>query len=184
MFRKFSLITIICLFFSMISMAQVSQSSADDEPKPSFKDRLYTGGTLGLELGTNTFINISPLIGYKITEKFSAGVGSTYQYFSTRYSANEKYSTSIYGGQLFSRYSINEQFFLHSEYQLLNMEVYDPIGFQVRRATVPFLYGGGGYSMPLGGRSALVGMILYDLLDHRLSPYSRLQYRAGIVIGI
>jgi hypothetical protein len=168
----------------MISKAQTSLPQSEQTPKPTFKERIYTGGDLGLAFGTSTFINVSPLVGYKLTEKFSLGVGATYQYYSVRFSPEEKYSSSIYGGQLFSRYILTDQFFLHSEYQQLNMEVRDPIGFEIRRATVPFLYAGAGYSMPFGARSAFVGMLLYDLLDHRLSPYSRLQYRAGIVIGI
>lgn len=166
-------------------VGQVSQSDNPPPTKPPFKDRIYYGGDLGALFGSTTFVNVSPLVGYKITPKLSAGVGVTYQYYSFRINATERFATSIYGGQAFSRYYFNRQLYLHGEYQLLNMEVFDEIGFEVRRETVPFLYGGAGYAYPLGQRSALVGMILYDFIQSRFSPYSSpLQYRGGIVFGI
>ena len=44
----------------------------------TFKERLYFGGNIGLGFGTTTYINLSPLVGCKITKQFSAGGGIVY----------------------------------------------------------------------------------------------------------
>lgn len=182
--KKIVFFTLLATFFSAQIVAQVSQPDADRKEKKPFKDRLFWGGDIGAAFGTSTFVNIAPLGGYRITDKLSVGLGGTYQYYSIRFS-DGKYSSSIYGGQVFSRYNFTDRFFAHTEYQILNMEVFDPIGWQNRRTNIPFLYVGGGVAYPMGRNSAIVGMLLYDTLQHRLSPFSSpLQYRGGIVIGI
>jgi hypothetical protein len=44
-------------------------------------DKLYFGGGLGFS-GNSSWVtfSISPIVGYKITERLSAGVGISYQY--------------------------------------------------------------------------------------------------------
>ena len=43
-------------------------------------DRIYFGGGGGFSAGTNfTSISLAPQVGYKITDRYSAGIGITYQ---------------------------------------------------------------------------------------------------------
>ncbi len=117
--------------------------------------RLTYGGNFGLQFGNITSINLSPLVGYRITDNFIAGVGVTYIYYSFR-TPNYSYKTSLYGGRLFSRYYILESVFLHGELELLNFEYYDPIFLEKSRYwyTTPMI--GAGYSSNgrLGGFTA------------------------------
>ena len=101
------------------------QKDDDDDEKIPLIERFYFGGNLGASFGTITFIDVSPMIGYRITPKFSVGVGATYQYWKdSRYTPDFK--QSIYGGRLFSRYVIAEDFlgagnlFAHTEYNMNN----------------------------------------------------------------
>ncbi len=97
-------------------------------PQNNFWDRVYTGGGIGLQFGSQTFVNISPLVGYRLTEKLSVGLSATYIYY--RYKNPNPaftYSSNIYGGSVFSRYLIFENLFAHVEYEVLRLEARDNV---------------------------------------------------------
>ena len=68
------------VFFGF-QLPSYAQREIDPEAKFSFKDRSYFGGSLGLQLGTVTLIDLSPLAGVMLSPKFSTGLGVTYQYY-------------------------------------------------------------------------------------------------------
>ncbi len=148
-------------------------------------DRIYFGGGFGLSAGSDvTNISLSPQIGYKITERYSAGVGITYQYVKIR---NFESSINNYGWSVFNRYNITRQFFAYGEYENLQFEFFTPDGSTSRRGFNSLLFGGG-YSESLAGRAtfsvAALYNVLYDPAD-RTQPYdSPWVVRAGVGIGI
>lgn len=161
----------VSLFFApMLLCAQGGASQENDSDKSRFLDKIYIGGNFGLQLGTYTYIDVSPLIGYRFTDRFSAGPGITYRYFKVR----GYESSSIYGGRFFARHTIGRQFFAHTEYENLNTEVVDFTGRELAREWVPGFFIGGGIIQPLGRRGAVVIYGLYNLLyDNLRSPYPR-----------
>ncbi len=80
-----------CVLFSLQAQNPVNIASKlglptdpklDKTKNLSFGERLYFGGDFGLSLGrTQAFINISPLVGYKLNEKLSIGAGPVFQYW-------------------------------------------------------------------------------------------------------
>src|SRR5512140_133343 len=52
--------------------------------KPTFWNNVFTGGTLGLQFGSQTLIDISPMIGYMPFKNFSIGLDPTYKYYHFR----------------------------------------------------------------------------------------------------
>lgn len=142
------------------------------KPQKRFWDNVYTGGGLGASFGDATVINASPILGYNITKRLSAGIGITYTYYR-----NNKldYQTNIYGGSVFSRFLILENLFAHAEYEMLSFEseVVDPSGsfITTKRINVPSLFVGGGYRQPIVGNTAINLMVLYNLLYTPISPY-------------
>lgn len=149
-------------------------------PKSNIWDKVYFGGNLGLQLGTSTFVELSPLAGYRFTEKFSAGVGLTFQY----YHYNDGYydlETNVFGGRVFGRYMFTDYLFGHVEYEYLNLEAFD---FYRRRVDVESFLAGGGYMQRLGGNSAVVAMILYNFTESAYTPYQNPIIRIGINIGL
>lgn len=65
------------------------ESSPDDNSKFQ-KDRIFIGGNFGGNLsGQNTYVDISPIVGYKFTDKFMAGIGATGQFLSATVSLIE-----------------------------------------------------------------------------------------------
>ncbi|MBP7496567.1 MAG: hypothetical protein KA792_02770 [Bacteroidales bacterium] len=177
--RVLSIVLIIITTFGIIS----AQNNSKEE-KGSFKDRLIFGGNLGLQFGSNTFIDLSPFVGYKITEKLIGGVGISYRYM--RYKDYD-FSTDIYGGRLFGRYYLMDNLFAHVEYELLNLErIYFDYNYNVVKAgrvNVESYLAGGGYSQPLGSKSYFTIIILWNFNETALTPYTNPIIRAGIDIG-
>lgn len=150
-------------------------------------DKLYFGGGVGLSIGTGiTSISASPLVGYKLTNEFSVGVRATYQYIKYK-DLNAQFNN--FGGSLFSRYQVTNNYFAHIEYEQLSFEY--PTGIspdgeiESERATNDAFFVGGGFSEPISRSASFTVTILYDLLyDDELSPYaSPLNIRAGMAIG-
>ncbi len=165
---------------SLMSWEAMAQREVDENS--GFMDRIYTGGGMQLSFGSNTtIVGASPIVGYMITDKFSAGLGATYLYYRFR---NVDLSTSVYGGKVFARYNVFNPFFLYSEYELLSFDF--TLGDNVdNRETVPALNVGGGISQPLGRVAAFQIIVLYDLLhDNLKSPQpNAFSIRGGITVG-
>lgn len=171
-------------FLSLIYIHNVKAQREVDEGAESFKERLYFGGNFNLQFGTVTFIDVSPLLGYMVTNSFSVGTGVTYQYLSYRHL---NYNTNIYGGRVFARQNIGQQFFAHTEFETLNVEYsrfISPTDRQWVREWVPGLFVGGGLFQPLGRRGGINLMGLYNLTYVRgKSPYaSPFVIRAGFTL--
>ncbi len=145
-------------------------------------DRIYYGGGGGFSAGTD-FVNISisPQVGYKITDRYSAGIGLTYQY--VRFT-NIGETISNYGWSVFNRYNLTEQFFGYGEFERLSFqqdfENTNRLGFNS-------LFFGLGFSNRIGRNSAFNTMVLYNVLyvENEPSPYrSPWGIRVGIGVGL
>lgn len=178
--RKTNILLVICFtFISLYSSAQLLQ----DAPPPSktpWQQRIFTGGNFGLQFGTQTIVQISPLLGYRITEKLSAGVTANYLYFKNNY---YNYSTHIYGGGVFSRLFVYENLFLHSEYEVLSLEVPRFYSTGYERTNVTSVLIGGGYRERIGERSGIDLLLLYNINQSRNSPYQNPILRLGFIFG-
>ena len=115
------------LFFTALLLnlldarGQNQKAKEEDLSKLSFKERLtFTVGG-GLMVGNNySNINIMPQVGYRITPKFTTGIGANFQYYKNiNYSSN---AYLVYGGNAFARYKVNEALFAQTEYQMLNFQ--------------------------------------------------------------
>jgi hypothetical protein len=148
----------------------------------SLKDRLYFGGNFGLQFGTLTLIDVSPLVGVMITPRLSGGVGGTIQYYDDRRFRGAE-STS-YGGRVFGRYNILPNIFTHVEYESINWERYDDRVLNFRRTWNNALFVGGGYFAPFGSRGGANFTFLYNLLHDNLNSYYAEPYviRVGFVL--
>lgn len=157
-------ISLVCLLV-MGTLAANAQRDVLDNARLS--DRLYFGGGLGLNGGTDSYGNryfylgLYPIIGYMVNNELSVGMGINYQYYSFPDVGQEIHQ---YGVSPFVRYNFG-QLFLYGEYSLLNTPVYN-INSGARK-TFDRLLLGAGYSQPLGGRASLNVMGLYDVIWNR-----------------
>jgi hypothetical protein len=149
-----------------------------EEPSPWF-----FGGSFGLSFGTITRIAAWPIVGYQVTDDFSAGLRITYEYIRDNRFA-EPYNFNNYGGGLFGRYRFIPQAYAHAEF------AYNSYGFgisdtETNREWVPFLFLGGGYIQSLGGNTNLFVEILFDVIQDPNSPFANWQpfIQMGVTTG-
>lgn len=172
--------TFIATSFVLLSLTCCAQRDNNSMSNLSFTDRLYFGGDITLSIsGSATIIGAAPMLGYRITENWSAGIGISAYYFNVRQS---NYST-FYGGNVFSRYLITENIFAQSEYHMINTEVDTIDEIVSRREYIPLLYVGGGYRYPLGGNGYASVTALYDLIGNPHAPYPNPTIRVGVNFG-
>jgi len=152
------------LIFSLLLVSGgcvMAQREVDEDSK-SFKDRVYFGGGLGINGGTNGYGNryfyvaVSPTIGYMVTNSFSAGTNLTWQHYSY---PDIDQSVDQYGFSPFVRQNFG-QLFLYSEFQVLNSPTFNNSSRRnYNRGLI-----GVGFTQPVGKRGAINAMGLYDVL--------------------
>ena len=143
------------------------------------KDRLFFGGSLGASFGQYTYVELSPVVGYRVTEKLHAGVGITYMYYNDKY---WHYEESVYGGNVFARYFFMESVFGIVQGGALRGNGINEMG-QIEKMTIPNLWLGVGYAQRLGGNGALMFSLLYDIIDDRNSFYQNPLIQIGFGFG-
>ena len=192
------LISILILsIFTILPFYADSQYLTEDKEiekgRSALRDRLFYGGNFGLSFGSVTYIEFSPIIGYKITDKFSAGIGVNYTYYKEEliYNVNGTinswdYVSKVYGGKTFAEYMLldkmQEKFNLnigsiiaHTEIEQLNVETYthDQFGYYENgRKWITSVLVGAGIRQPMGERSSVNLLILYNLTEELFTPYS------------
>lgn len=144
--------------------------SEQPQKKPGLNpNKMYFGGYVNASFGSYTVLGIEPMVGYKLTPKFSVGGKLSYEYISDkRY--EEDYSASNYGFSLFSRYRLTQRLYAHAEYSAMNYKLYDTMG-ESDREWVSFLFLGGGFSQPISRNTWLTAEVLFDVLQNENSPY-------------
>lgn len=165
--------------------------------------RIIFGGGLGFGFGNVTNISVSPIVGYRISDNFSAGVGLGYQYFriKDKFTLQDQnlgyikkpYTATMYSPSIWGRYVIWRNIFAHLEYEhnFMSETVYDPYVIYTgpekaikNRINVPSLLLGGGIRQPISERVSIIFQGLYDVLQDKNSPYlGTISFRFGIVAG-
>jgi hypothetical protein len=128
-------LTIHLILYGVIYQTELLGQSTQKNPyqQESFSDRLMYGGIVGFQFSTVTYIEVSPIAGYRATRNFVPGLGFTYQFtkFNDYYINLENGETldqkvSVIGGRLFSRFYFNDLLegilgglFIHGEFEFL-----------------------------------------------------------------
>lgn len=164
------------------ALAQEEPDNSNTVEKRGFdKSKLFLGGNFGLGFGTNTFVNVSPQVGYRFNDYFAAGVGVNFNYYSykTYYSdgSDSRTSSGYAGLNIFGRVYPIPFILLQAQpelnYSWGSMKYYD-VSTKLPDQFVPSLLLGGGAAIPTGGRNgALLLMIQYDMVQDQRSPYGK-----------
>ena len=134
-------------------------SNGDGNKSGFSKERMFTGGNFWLQLGSFTIIDISPSLGYKVTEELRDGAGISYQYFRQN-TGSGILSESRFGYRVFSSYQLFKNAALYAEYERLRLRDYWYNGGQ--HVWINNLWLGGAYRQWLGPNSAVDLLVLYD----------------------
>lgn len=158
-----SLFTLLVILFSANLL--LAQRAINEDTGWSLKDRLYVGGGLGMNAGRDFngyryfYAQVSPILGYMLTPKFSTGVGLNYTYLNY---TDFDVSTSQYGVNPFLRYNITNDLFALTEYNFISVDPDFLNDNDTRQAFERFLLGAG-YTQRIGTRGAINLVALYDL---------------------
>ena len=185
-------ITVVLFVFTKEGFAQRKNKK---DPTPKFTEKLWFGGGFDLGLGSNQFnLGLSPMVGYKISSKFSAGIRLPLEYtyvklFNAR-GDGLNYNNVNWGLGTFSRYKIFDRIFAHAEYNYLfikepatsgNNFVIDPENpnkLLKESSTRDEFNLGLGYSS--GGKIGYDISLLYNVLNETNSNNIPWSIRAGV----
>lgn len=170
---------------------ETSTEASTDEPKRDKKDwvdNIIVGGNLGAQFGQATYIEASPIIGYRITEMFTAGVGFTYQYFSENYNSPTfaDYKAQVLGPRVFLQHDLIFGLFAHTEFEHSWVKfTYEDPTYGEYANDVSAFFVGMGYNYEIGENSRFQIMLLYDVLHNIESIYySPWVVRMGFNVGL
>jgi hypothetical protein len=177
-----NLFIIFILLFTSLSVISGQRSKPQ---APPLRERIFFGGSLGLQIGTVTNIVVSPVIGLWVLPRVAVAVGPEYMYYQDPY-----YSTSIWGGKAYTELvlvqdinsvipiGVHMGIFLHAEFESLSLEsdvwntAYASDRFMLNTALA-----GGGISQQLGQRSSLNFILLWVLNGSDYGFYSNPEIR-------
>lgn len=148
-------------------------------------DKLVPGGNLSLSFGDPYYVDISPALGYQVTDDLVLGLGGTYIAMGGSTGNGTRYRWNCYGGRFYGRQRVLESVFANAELDFLNVPYFaaanspDPL----RKWLVSPLVGAS-YVVSIGKRGGIIISLLYNLnYQQRYSPYSgALVYRMGFFL--
>ena len=101
----------IIIIFILLLIPFIKLSAQEEPRNRSFAsndgdliDRFFTGGTIGLELGTATAIEADPIFGYKLYKDYlSVGIGGNYTYYRIKdlHIIRQQYMKHLYMEEMF-----------------------------------------------------------------------------------
>ena len=179
--RLHSKTTLILMLLLSVNILVTGQKVKNE--KPPISERLFFGGSFGLQFGTETYINISPTVGLWVLPRVAIAGGPSYIYYKSKYFDTE---TSIYGGRFYTQFllienlnnvlpvGLNTGIFLHLEDEALSYESaywkYPP--YDSKRFIANNVLFGGGIRQPIGARSFLNITALWKIHDSGYSTYN------------
>jgi len=178
-YMKKSLITIAFLLMVITATGQVEGTRVSND-RPPLKQRLFFGGSFGLQFGTVTNIEVSPLAGIWLLPRIAAGVGPSFQYYKDPYG-----STTIYGGRTMLQITLiqdlnniipiglNTGIFVQGEYEALSLErsFFTTSPDSEGRIYYGSFLAGAGISQPTGRKSSMNITFLWSLTGNEYGIY-------------
>ncbi len=182
-FSKKLFILLIILFGSLsVSLAQ----SKKEEPPP-LRERMFFGGNFGLQFGTITDIQVSPVVGLWVLPRIAVAAGPDYRFYKDTFDR-----TNIYGAKGYVQFvvfrdinsflplGIHTSIFLHLEDEWLSLESsFWQNPYLSGRFNINTVLAGAGISQQLGRRSSLNIMGLWALNDSGYEIYGNPEIRVS-----
>jgi hypothetical protein len=181
-------ILIFSILFVLLSLFALNAKAQYLESDPTPLQRIFYGGDIGLSFGSLTYISANPVVGYRITNRLSAGIGANYTYAKSSF---YNYQGSMYGGNVFASFAVIKNLgkaipmyegsgiLLYAEYNVMNIsKYYDFPGTSFKYIDSPML--GPAFQTPIGTRSYALIMILFNFNESSMSPYPNPVIKASV----
>jgi len=173
------------LLFASIDF--VAAQKRREEPPP-LRERIFFGGSFGLQFGTYTSIEINPVIGIWLLPRLSVAAGPGYEYIKY-----QNISTSIYSARGYLQFAVlkdidkfiplgaHSSIIFHAEDELLNLDAvsWGNVNSSEARFYVNSLLLGGGLSQQIGRKGAFTILVLWVVTDSGYDIYNNPEIRIG-----
>ncbi len=168
----------------LVALQDASAQRERSEPPP-FRERLFFGGSFGLQIGTITDIELSPIAGFWVLPRLAVAAGPNYRFYKDPLGR-----TDIYGGRAYTEFvvvrnlnslipiGLNMGIFVHFEDEFLSLDSeFWQIPSAAKRYNINTLLAGAGISQPVGRRSSVNMMVLWALNEAEYNIYSSPEFR-------
>ena len=177
------------IIIALLTSLGITVSGQDTSgERPPFSERLFFGGSFGLQFGTITNIEASPVLGLWILPRVAVAAGPSYQYYKDPFDA-----TSIYGGRGYLQLTliqdlnniipigVNTGIFVQTEYEGLSLErsFWSVVPDGDRRIYMGTFLAGAGISQPIGRRSSMNFTVLWALSETEYQVYDSPEIRVS-----
>jgi len=174
------------IILSLFCFTSSGQYARMNNKRPPLRERVFFGGSFGLQFGTITNIELSPVAGLWLLPRLAIAAGPSWQYYKDPLG-----NTSIYGGKSFLRFmfiqDLNEiipigmrfGFYIHGEYEALNLEsaFWSGVYTVDSRFWEHNVLAGVGFSQPLGMKSSFNVTFLWAVTESEYQIYSNPEIR-------
>ncbi|MFO7755816.1 MAG: hypothetical protein R6V34_07530 [Bacteroidales bacterium] len=121
-------IVTVFIFLFLSGMISYGQYEAQKEANPPIRERIFYGGSFGLQFGTIANIEVSPVVGIWLLPRLAVAAGPKYRYYKDPLG-----KTDIYGARSFARFMFIQDlsqfiplgmrmgFYVHGEYEALSL---------------------------------------------------------------
>jgi hypothetical protein len=173
------------LLAAALAISQVLFGQEVENETPPLSERIFFGGSFGLQFGSVTNIQVAPVIGVWLLPRLNVAAGPSFQFYKDSFG-----STTIYGGRAYSEFmfiqdlnnviplGVNLGFFMHAEYEGLSLDkglfVADGASGRVCQGTC---FGGLGVSEPVGRRSSMDVELLWVLAGNKYQTHDSPEFR-------
>lgn len=137
-----------------------------------FKERFIYGGYVQVNKLPHMAIDLLPMMGYKISGTFLAGIGGTYRVDFGEDNRSISSDHLIYGGRLFLDGNVYKKYFLHAEAEFVNTEVPNPFVFAANEVERDWITG------------VLVGVVRRYKISHAIKGNMQALYNLNYKPGI
>jgi hypothetical protein len=183
------ILRIVLILLLLLASYEIAEGQRQREEPPPLKDRIFIGGSFGLQLGTYTSIEINPVIGIRLLPRLSIAAGPGYEYLQY-----QKISTSIFSvrGYLqiavlkdidkFIPLGVHSSIVFHAEDELLNLDSdywQTSVTRREDRFFVNSLLIGGGLSQQIGRKGSFNILVLWVVTDSGYDIYNNPEIRIG-----
>lgn len=175
-----------CLVMAATATGQIPVTENAEGETPPVNQRLFFGGSFGLQFGTVTNIKVAPLAGIWLLPRIAAGAGPTFQYYKDPFGR-----TSIYGGRAMLQLTLiqnlnniipiglNAGIYVNGEYEALSLQraffTSDPDA--IGRFWHGTFLAGAGLSQPTGRRSSVNISFLWSITGNEYGIYDTPEIR-------
>ena len=149
----------------------------------AWRQKLFFGGGVGASFGVVDYVEVAPMIGYRLTPRVTTGVGLFY-----RWKNDDRYGVSLdtsdWGGSLFGQLHLFRGLFAHAEYEYVDYEYATLTGTDNDSDTN--VLAGLGINRARGRTGAYATVLYnfsYDENDPREAYDSPWVYRLGVSMG-